>query len=194
MAAPTLALEYLFQRLQAETLERRPPTPPNLTPPISCVFGWREPSKQTNTGPGGAARVVLQPGDPSGKIGSLEGAKLPGRNPAPVATLVELATLYLWAVDPTDRTELGQYRAARRLHDLVVPIVIRSFRGRWKQLDATWVRPELEQRFGAELAIVIAVEAMIPDDVTPEVAGGTVTTVDGTIASLSGSGVPQPCG
>jgi len=187
-----LAVEHLFERIVAETLERVPPTAPETEPPIRCVFGWREATRQTNAGPGGAARVVVQPGDPAGKLGSLEGAKSPGRNPLPIATLVELVTIYLWAVDRDDRSELAQYRAARRLHDLVVPIVIRTFRGRWKLVAAEWVRPELERRFGAELRLVVAVEALVPDDVTPEVAGGTVTPA-GTIASLSGSGVPQTC-
>ncbi len=163
MALPKLALEHLFDRIAAETLERVPPTLPSTTPPISCVFGWREPTKQTNQGPSGASRVVVQPGDQTGKLGTLDGAKLPGRNPPTVATLVELATIYLWAVDATDKSELGQYRAARRLHDLVVPIVARNFRGRWKLMSASWVRPELERRFGAELALVIALETVIPD-------------------------------
>lgn len=189
-----LAVEHLFERIVAETVARVPPANEDDPPPIACVFGWREPAKQINAGPAGAARVVLQPGDPSGKLGSLEGAKLPGRNPLPVATLVELATLYLWAVDSSDRSDLAQYRAARRLHDLVVPILLRNFRGRWKLLAADWVRPELERPYGAELRLVIAVEALIADDITPEAPGGTVETIDGTIASLTGSGDPQPCG
>lgn len=195
LSTAKLALEHLFERIVAETLERVPPADVGDPPPVACHFGWRESSMQDNQGVAGAARVVLQPGDVTGKVGDLVGAKLPGRNPPPLATMPELATLFLWAQDPDDDTELGQWRATRRLHDLVMPIVIRNFRGRWKQLSKEWVKPTLERRFGAELRIVISVESMIPDDVVPQAPGGTVTNVETQIAALppGGSGVPIPC-
>lgn len=180
LSTAKLALEHLFERIVAETAERVPVNPP------SCVFGWREAVKQSNQGSGGAARVVLQPGDPTGKVGDLGGAKGPGRNPPPVATMVELATLFLWAVDLTDTSDMGQWRAARRLHDLVLPILIRTFQGRWKQLSKEWMRPELERRFGAEMKVVISVEAMVPGDVIPEAPGGTVPAT-GVALSINGS-------
>jgi len=182
LSTATLALEHLYNRIVARTAERDAST--------ACVFGWREAPKQTNQGSGEANRVVLQPGDPNGKVGELTGAKLPGRNPPPIATLIEIATLFMWGYDGTDPTsDLLQYRAARRLHDIVIPIVIRTFRGHWKQVSSTWMKPETEQRFGAELQVVIAVEAMIPDDVVPEAAGGTVTNVQPTIAANGGTPV-----
>lgn len=187
LSTAKLALEHLFERIVAETAERLPDAPP------SCVFGWREAAMQINQAPAGAARIVLAPGDATGKVGDLASAKLPGRNPAPLATMVELATLNLWAYDPSDPSELAQWRAARRLHDLVIPIVIRNFGGCWKQVSKQWLRPEVENPFGAELQVVIAVEALIPDDVRPEAPGGTVTTLHTTIASLSGSGTPNDC-
>ncbi len=168
-------MEHLFERLVAETLEYVPPADVDDPAPIKCVFGWREPNQQVNQGPAGAARVVLSPGDDSGKVGSSEPAKLPGRNPKSVATMAELVTLYLWAHDPVEKTDLGQWRACRRLHDVVMPIVIRTFTTRQKEISKTWVRPDLERRFGAEMRVVLAVEAMIPDNVRPQVTGGTVT-------------------
>lgn len=191
LSTATLALEYLYGRIVAETLERVPSVAPATAPPISCVFGWRQAVQQSNQGPAGAARVVVQPGDATGKMGSLDGAKIPGRNPPPLATLNELATLFLWAVDKSDTSDLAQFRAARRLHDLVVPIVIRNFRGRWKLVSNQWLRSDLERAYGAEMQLVIAVEAMVPDDLVPEAPGGTVTTINGSI-SVNG-GAPSAC-
>lgn len=167
----TLALDYLFDRLTSETAERLDPAP-------VVAMGWRQPTYQVNQGPSGAGRVLLVPGDPGGKVGDLISAKRPQRDPAPVATLVELATLYLWAYDGTDPSDARlQWRAARRLHDVVVPIVIRAFRGRWKLVSNQWLRSDLERPFGAELQLVIAVEAMLPDDLVPQVAAGIITGV-----------------
>src|SRR5262249_31903901 len=128
-------------------------------------------------------RVLLVPGDPGGKVDAgLLGGKNPGRDPNGVATMIELATLYLWSVDLSSATDAHvQWRACRRLHDVVIPICIRGFRGRWKQLSKTWIKPETERPFGAEMQIVFAVEAMIPDDLVPQAPGGTVTTIHTTI-------------
>jgi len=168
----TLALDYLFDRLESETADRLDPVP-------AVVFGWREAPKQVNQGTGRANRIVLSPGDPGGKVGDLEGGKLPGRNPNSLATMVELATLYLWAYDATAATDARkQWRACRRLHDVVLPICIRAFRGRWKQLSKSWIRSELERPFGAEMQVVFAVESMVPDDLVPYAAGGVVTGID----------------
>jgi hypothetical protein len=181
----TLALSFLFARLQSETAARLDPAP-------SVVFGWRQQIAQNNQGSGGGNRVVLQPGDPSGKIGDLGGAKLPGRNPPPIATLTEIATLYIWGFDPSDRSNtLLQWTAARRLHDVVVAVCLRAFRGRWKALSNTWLRSDLTQPMGAELELVFAVEAMVPDDLVPVAPGGTVTTFNTKLAANGGT--PRPC-
>jgi hypothetical protein len=179
----TLALDLLFDRIVAGVAQRLEPAP-------NCVFGWNESTKQINQGTGGGNRIVLQPGDASGKVGDLDSAKLPGRDPPPVATMVELATIFLWSYDPSASDQRTQWRACRRLHDVVIPICIRTFRGRWKQLSKTWLRTDLERSFGAEMQIVFAVEAMIPDDLVPQAPGGTVTTINQTI---TGGGAPVPC-
>ena len=181
LSTATLALEDLFAKVQAG-LHLRVPAP--HTPQV--VFGWREAPKQINQGPNGASRVVIQPGDASGKLGTLGPGKLPGKNPDSLATLFELATLWLWAWDSSDSSDLAQWRAVRRLHDLVMPIILREYRGRWAQMSADYQRPELERRFGAELQIVIAVEAVVPDDVRPEAPGNTVQHVSGTMAVNGG--------
>lgn len=167
-SAATLSLDYLFDRIVTQSAERLDPAP-------ACFFGWREPGKQLNQGTGGANRILLVPGDPGGKVGDIEGGKRPGRDPNGLATMVEVATLYLWSYDATDPTDARlQWRAARRLHDVVIPLCIRAFRGRWKQMAKTWLRSDLERPFGAEMQVVFAVESMIPDDLVPQVAGGTV--------------------
>lgn len=166
-----LALEHLFERLAADVALR-------LDPPPECSFGWREDWKQINQGTGGANRIVMLPGDPGGKVGDLQKPSGPGRNPNPLAAMAELATILLWAYDATDPTSaLLQWRAARRLHDVVIASCIRTYRGRWKQVGKQWVRPELERPFGAEMQIVFAVEAMVPDDLVTQAAAGSITTI-----------------
>ncbi len=187
LSTATLALEQLLIEVQAGVALRVPVDPPAI------VFGWRQAPQQINQGSTGASRIVISPGDKAGKIGAYSGAKLPGRNPNPLATLGELATIYLWAVDAVDVTDLGQYRVARRLHDLVVPILIRKFKGRWALVSSEWLRPELERKYGAEMALTITVEAYVPDDVDPTAPGGTVTSIKPTIAAISGSGIAENC-
>ncbi len=185
-SAAKLALDHLYERIVAETAERLDPVP-------VCVFGWREAPKQVNQGAGGANRVVLEPGS-NGKVGDYAPAKLPGRNPNPLATLVELATLFLWGFDGTDPTDARlQYIAARRLHDVVIPICIRTFRGRWKASGPEWLKPEAARPYGAEMKVLFAVEAMVPDDLVPEAPGGTVTSVR-TSMSVNGGDAAPCCG
>jgi hypothetical protein len=156
-----LALEHLYHKLQGGLALRLIPAP-------SVAFGWKEATKQVNQGPGGGYRVVLQPGDPNGKVGDVEGARLPGRLPdTPLASMIEQATLFIWGYDASDPSELAQWRAVRRLHDVVLAILIRTFRGRWRQIAKTFINSDLERRLGAEMQMTIAVEAMIPDDLSP---------------------------
>ncbi len=166
-----LALDAVYDVLVTESADRLDPAP-------AVHFGWREAPKQVNQGAGGANRIVLQPGDPSGKVGDLSGGKMPGRNPPPVATLAEIGTLYLWAVDLSDSTDARkQWIATRRLFDVVIASLQRNFTGRWKILSNKWIRTDLERPFGAEIELVFAVEAYVPGDPIPVAPGGTVTTI-----------------
>ena len=180
----TLALDYLHTTLADECALRLDPAP-------SVVFGWREAPKQVNQGVLGANRVVVSPGDPTGKMGDFMSAKLPGRAPRPLATMGELVTLYLWAFDGSDPTDAkAQWAAARRLHDVVFGVLIRTFQGRFKQVSKQWLNVDRERAFGAEIEAVIMVEAMIPDDM-PVLDDGSGITFNPTIAANGGT--PVPC-
>lgn len=169
MAADTLALEKLYLDIVARFTTE--------APSVEILFGWREPAKQLNQGTGRANRVCIVPGI-DGKAGSYDGAKRPGRNPRPLATFNESATVYVWAYDasgPND--ELKQWKACRLLHDAVIralELSTRSETGANVQLeysDPEWLGPT-ERRFGAELRFVLDVESMIPDSPYTEVLAG----------------------
>lgn len=141
-------------------------------PTANVVFGKREPAKQINQGPGRANRVVFVPGDPAGKAGKYEGAKiarvpLAERRIRSLGTLRELATVYCWAYDfdaPND--EAAQYEAARTLHDYVVRAIYRSpnvGHGSYTLLSPGWAQKSTERKFGAELFFLIEFEARILD-------------------------------
>lgn len=165
----TLALDDLFDKIVARTAERLDPAP-------ACHFGWREAPKQVNQGTGGANRIVLMPGDPNGKVGDIDDHKNPGRTPGQVATMSELGTLYLWAYDASAATDARvQWRAVRRLHDVVIATLQATHSGRWKQVSKRFLRPDLERPFGAEIELVFTVSAMVPGDLVPQVIGGTKT-------------------
>ena len=129
----------------------------------NVIFGRREPSKTTNQGPGRANRVVFSPGV-NGRMGSYGPARNPGRNPRPIATLLEMATVYVWAFDgsaPND--EAVQYEACRLLHDAVVASIYRAAHGTYEISDAAWVVSRTERQFGYECTFTLALQGMIPD-------------------------------
>jgi len=176
--ATVLALPLLVERV--ETLFTADGTTANV------VFGWREVAKQINQGTGRANRVVFEPGD-SLALGDIGGANQPGRNPRPIATLSELSTVYVWAVDATaPNDELKQYTAARLLFDAVVRAIHNCAAGHatlgarigYRITKPRWVRDNPERTFGAEIAFTLAVDSMIPDEPWTE---PTVGTIDGSI-------------
>jgi hypothetical protein len=184
--AIVLAVPRLFDLVVAKAASES-------TPSVLQVFGWRELAKHP-TGPnaGTARRVVWVPGDDeNGDLGELGPAKQPGRNPRPLATLDELVTVYLEAVNMSTASvlemERAQYQAARELFDawfrwlhLVAP-------GTFELKSSRWVISQKERRFGASIRVVLAVQAMVPDVVlstigtdaraewTLEVSGNTET-------------------
>ena len=154
--ADTLALEQLFedvvQRFADEGTE------------VPNVFGWRTPAAR------GAQqnRICWVPGDPSGAAGAVAGARQPGRNPRPIATLEELFTVYIEAVDIVNQdreNELAQYKAARLLFDAWYRAVYLSSTGRGLVAvkSASWMADRTTRRHGATLRVVCTVQAMIPD-------------------------------
>ncbi len=174
----TLALENLVDRIQARF------TADGTTAAIA--FGWKEPAKQVNQGPGRANRIVFVPGDPNGAIGEVGPAKYPGRNPRPLGTLGELVTVYVWAYDATAPTnERSQYGAARRLFDAWYRAAYIAMRGHFRLVSTKWVTGKTERPFGAEIEAVIAIESEIPDTPwqTPPV---TVAHTSNSIALIGG--------
>lgn len=164
--ATVLALELVYEAVVARfDLE---------APTVEIRFGAREVGKAINRGP--TARVVFEPGV-DGKAGDYVRARAPGRNPRPLATLLETATVYCWAYDPTaPRDELAQYRAARLLHDGVIRAIEKAMRtaaianlGAAPFSDPEWVDPSIEHSSGAEIKFTLTLEAMIPDEAYEEV-------------------------
>lgn len=152
--AIVLALPRLFDLVKAY-VQLRAPT-------CACEFGWREPAKW-NAGADGK-RIVFMPGDLSGKLGKELPARQPGRLPRPLATLGELFTVYISAYDSTGpRDERKQYQAARELYDLFRSAMHAAAYGTVTVEDPAWNRSKTEHQSGAEIVVVCAVEAMVPD-------------------------------
>ena len=168
----TLALEQVFNDVRARFASE--------SPGVSVVFGWREPTKQLNQGTGTANRIVFEPGRDK-KAGTYTKPRRPGQNPRPLKTLVEFATVYVWAYDsdaPND--EMLQWKACRLLHDSVIRAVELSARGANANLpvvysDPEWLGPN-ERRHGAELRFTLQLESQIPDvPLTEVLAGGEIS-------------------
>jgi hypothetical protein len=152
----TLALEKLFDDV-SHRFEDEETCVPN-------VFGWREPAKRS----GQQNRIVWVPGDPSGAAGELVGARQPGRNPRPIATLVETFTVYLEARDVVNQdlqNELYQYKAARLLFDAWYRAVYLSSTGRnlVEIKSSAWMVDRKVRPHGATLRVICTIQAMIPD-------------------------------
>jgi hypothetical protein len=126
----------------------------------SNVFGWRTVAQHPE-----GNRCAWVPGDPSGKLGELAGAKQPGRNPRPLATLRELFTVYLDAVDTSAlENEALQYRAVRLLFDAWLRALYLAAHGNFQVRSVDWVTDSsLERRYGATARVVVSVDAMVPD-------------------------------
>jgi len=153
-------------------------------PQANVVFGKREPPKQVNQGPGGAARVAFVPGDPSGKAGKYVGAKiariaLGSRRTRSLGTWLETATVYVWGKDPdAPNDEARQYEAARLLHDYTVRAIYRSSvgHGAFTLSAPQWIRKDTERVNGAEIMFLLEFEAQVPDEAPPPGADTTVRT------------------
>jgi hypothetical protein len=148
----TLALENLFDAVVARFAAEGTV--------VLSVFGWRTPAEQTVT-----ARVAWVPGDLAGNLGEVGGAKQPGRNPRPIATLFELFTCTISAFDasaPND--ERLQYKATRLLFDAWLRAVYLAARGTFKLKSQNWIIDKTQRRHGTALQVVCAIEAMVPDE------------------------------
>lgn len=154
------------------------------------AFGWREPTKQTNQGPGRANRILFVPGDDSGEdadMGKDAPARNPGRNPRPIGTLVESFTVYVWAYDGTaPENELKQYEAARFLYDAWRAAMYHAARGTFTIEKQAWRTKSKERRLGAEIRALCTVQAMIPDTPWREPSGPVTAETVNSIALAGG--------
>lgn len=138
-------------------------------PTVSVAFGEREIGKQTNQGPGRANRVVFAPGDESGSLGPLEGARSPGpnlrmrgvvgRRLARVLWNWQLAgRMYVWAYDgsaPND--ERKQWDAFVALYERVVEACHRYESGGYSLGPPKDTRKTVERRFGFEAVTLVTI-------------------------------------
>lgn len=159
--ADTLALEALYNAVSARfTAEGTG---------AANLFGWRVPAQQK---PG--SRCIWIPGDPSGKAGTIGGAKWPGRNPRPIANFVELFTVDIVGVDPNaGEDELAQYKVTRLLADAWYRAVYLAAHGTFTVVSEDWIIDRKERRKGTALRVVCTIDSMIPDE---PLAGAPITT------------------
>lgn len=129
-------------------------------PAVVQSFGWREPARAKISD----LRIVWIPGDPRGVVGVLGPAAKIDSPYRSLATLAELFTVELGAVDPSaPEDERRQYHATRVLFDLWFRAAHHALPGRIQIQAMEWDTRRSERRYGALLRVVVAVDAVIPD-------------------------------
>jgi len=147
-----LALEQLYNDVVSRFSDESTEVP--------NVFGWREPKHRG----GQQNRICWVPGDPSGSAGEVVGARQPGRNPRPLATLEETFTVYIEGRDSSDpENELVQYHAARIIFDAWYRAVYLASRTLVKVKSTSWMVDRTARRNGATLRAICTIQSMIPD-------------------------------
>lgn len=179
-----LAAPKLFDDVVARFAEKAAEFVPPRTP-VPQVFGADELAKHPTAAAaeplGIARRIVWIPGDDSnGDVGELGAAREPGRTPRPIATLHELFTVYLEAVDLAGATAAdkaaqaesrrAQYVACRALFNAWWGACYRAARGTVAVVRIGWVTGKTVRPHGTSLRIVIAIDSMIADDIGRAVA------------------------
>ncbi len=137
----------------------------------SIVFGRDQIAQQLNQGTGGANRVVVAPGDPTGKAGKLTAARgmrgSDGRRS--IYGWDELGQIRVWVADPNPngppaskhrRTD----RALRALFEDVLCAVHESLCGRLTLGDPTFTVVPAELVYGHELTMLITMHGRIDDE------------------------------
>jgi hypothetical protein len=181
-----LAITTLFDKVQQRFADELAANDGH--PRVDMTFGWRAPGQ---VGVVSGTRVVWIPGDESGTLGALLAPKYPGGNPyagkpRPIANLDELVTLEITGSDATNpENERAQYEATRLLYDRVVRAVYLAAHGTFRFVSSKWITTRKERRFGAAIRLVLAVQAVIPDELidittapTPASAAVNVTELD----------------
>lgn len=146
-------------------------------------FGWREVAR-ANTAKG---RIVWTPGDEVGALGTVGSPKQPGRVTArPLATLAELATCTISAVDPTaTENELAQYEVTRALFDAWFRAVYLAARGTFAIVSSEWLVDKTSRRFGNAIRVVFTLEGAILDAPMTSAPTDTAADVVSTVGETS---------
>lgn len=157
-AQPDIALAALFKATRAAFATDAVAIPNE--------FGWRTPTYNSKAIDG---RVCWTPGDPQGEAGVIGPAVRPGRNPKPLATLVEQFTVYVYGANVSEKTEeIEQYNAARKLFDYWYRSAFNATYaigdgGRIALLKLAWVIEKKERPHGACLRALMTIESAIFD-------------------------------
>lgn len=142
---------------------------------VPNLFGWREPQKNKLT----ASRIVWVPGNPSGVVGRTGPARNPGRNPRPIATLLEQFHVVITASTKENKeNERLQYQAARVLYDAWYRAAYKAAHGTFSVENVVWNTSKNERRKGAELIATCVIQAMIPDKAASTAPTGTQAVID----------------
>lgn len=153
--ADILALEKLFDDVSARFASES-------TNAVN-VFGWKAPAHQLTSN-----RIAWVPGAPSGALGDDAPARNPGRNPRPIATLLEQFHVVISASDGTaPEDERAQYHATRVLRDAWQRACYLAAHGTFGIKSQQWLVDKTQRRFGAAIVAVCWIEAMVPDAVVP---------------------------
>lgn len=161
MMAVVFALERLYDAVAARFVELGDTTP--------HYFGRRPITENVIAD----TRIVWTPGDPSGALGEMATitSRAQTRNPRPIATLLELATITINAVDTSDlESERAQYHAARELYDRWYACVYEVAHGTFTIEDDRWLIEKVVRPHGAAIQVVIALQASIHETTTYAVA------------------------
>lgn len=128
-------------------------------------WGRRALTKQVNQKPGTrAGRVVVVPGDDTGKAGAFVPPRLVGMRPRTVAQWNEVASVHVWGRDATaPNDERAHYRVVRDLLEQVVRGLRKTAPGTYLLSDPTWTAEPVELVFGAELVVRVTVEGRLSD-------------------------------
>lgn len=180
--AVIFALENLFDRVVERFASEK-----TL---IENTFGWREPPRQG----GNPNRIIWTPGDGSGSLGDLGGARYPGGLPArPLAMLLESFTCVIVGADPQAvQDDRAQYHQARLNYDAWLRAVYLAAHGTFSIKSQTWDVSRKEGRMGAAIKVVGTIQAVIPDEPFTFADTNTAGSATASIVGPDGSSESDP--
>lgn len=135
---------------------------------VKQPFGWREVAQQQVDD----LRICWVPGDANGALGTVGPAMQPGRDPRPLATLMERFHVVISGRDPSaPEDERLQYKATRLLYNAWYAAMYRVARGTFTSDDGQWVTtagvngstPRHERRNGTALVVNCTLQALLPE-------------------------------